>query len=209
MFAGLVLLALVLAGAPLTSGMLAKHYLKDLALFTSWPLAPALTLATIGTTLLMARFLWRLRLAPADVTLLRLGALAWPWVALVAAALAAGWLMLPPERASLLAPAALAGAAWPVALGIVIAAVAIRFGRGLRFSLPPGDVLVPAEIALHRLAGFARRLPSMGAMPSVAFPGARLPAAVARLETRLRTWMVVGAALLALLGLFIVLLASG
>lgn len=208
-FAGLALLAASLAGAPLTSGMLAKHYLKDLTLFAPWPLVPALTLAGIGTTLLMARFLWQLWYAPADVVLPRVRGLALPWMAMLAAVLAAAWVALPLDRAALLAPAALAGASWPVVLGVLAAAVALRFVRGRRFTIPPGDVLAPVERALRRVGALARRAPRIGAAGAGPAPGTNLAAVVAQLEPWLRSWTTVGVALLALLGLFVVLLALG
>jgi formate hydrogenlyase subunit 3/multisubunit Na+/H+ antiporter MnhD subunit len=208
-FAGLALLAASLAGAPLTSGMLAKHYLKGLALSVPWPLVPALTLAGIGTTLLMARFLWQLWYAPADVVLPRARGLVLPWVVMIVAVLAAAWLVLPLDRAALLAPGALGGAAWPVVLGVLAAAVAWRFVRARRFTIPPGDVLVPVERALRWTAELARRAPRISAMVAGPVPGTDPSAVVARLEPWLRSWSAVGVALLALLGLFVVLLALG
>jgi formate hydrogenlyase subunit 3/multisubunit Na+/H+ antiporter MnhD subunit len=208
-FAGLALLALALAGAPLTSGMLAKHYLKDLAVFVPWPLSSALTLATVGTTLLMARFLWQLWRAPADVALPRMRSLVLPWAAMVAAVLAAAWLVLPLDRAVLLAPAALAGAAWPVALGVIIAVAAARYARGWRFTIPPGDVLVPVERALRWIVDLGRRAPRITLVRIGPLPTADALATVARLEPWLRSWSAVGVAVLALLGLFVTLLALG
>jgi hydrogenase-4 component B len=56
---GLLVLALALAGAPLTSGAVAKYALKPVLTGAEWPwVAAAVTVATLGTTLLMARFLW-------------------------------------------------------------------------------------------------------------------------------------------------------
>ena len=208
-FAGLVLLALVLAGAPLTSGMLAKHYLKDLTVFAPWPLAPALTLASVGTTLLMARFLWLVWRAPAAVALPRSRGLVLPWVVMIAAVLTATWLVLPPDRAALLAPGTLAGAAWPLALGVLVAVVALRFVPGRRFMIPPGDVLVPVERALRWLAELARRVPRIPVMGAGPVSATNTLAAIARLEQWLRSWNAVGVVLLALLGLFVALLAFG
>jgi NADH:ubiquinone oxidoreductase subunit 5 (subunit L)/multisubunit Na+/H+ antiporter MnhA subunit len=56
---GLVVLALALAGAPFTSGAIAKDGLKPVLTGADWPwIAAAVTVAALGTTLLMARFLW-------------------------------------------------------------------------------------------------------------------------------------------------------
>lgn len=98
---GLLLPALVLAGLPLSSGALAKAALK-----TGLPAAPApwpqalgllLPVAALGTTLLMARFLWLLWQQPgagraatpaiawlawgALLALVALAVLLWPWPA--------------------------------------------------------------------------------------------------------------------------------
>jgi len=56
---GLIIFALALAGAPFTSGAVAKYQLKPVLTGAEWPwLAAAVTVATLGTTLLMARFIW-------------------------------------------------------------------------------------------------------------------------------------------------------
>jgi len=56
---GLILLALALAGAPLTSGAVAKYALKPVLSGTQWPwVAAAAVVAGVGTSLLMARFIW-------------------------------------------------------------------------------------------------------------------------------------------------------
>ncbi len=57
--AGLAFLALALAGAPFTSGALAKYAIKPLLGGAEWSWLPAaVMLSTVGTTVLMARFLW-------------------------------------------------------------------------------------------------------------------------------------------------------
>ena len=57
--AGLVLLALALAGAPLTSGAVAKYALKPVLSGAEWPwVTAAAVVASVGTSLLMARFIW-------------------------------------------------------------------------------------------------------------------------------------------------------
>lgn len=63
--AGLILLALAMAGAPLTSGALAKYGIKPLLESPAWIwLDLALLLATIATGLLMLRFVWLIWPAP-------------------------------------------------------------------------------------------------------------------------------------------------
>jgi hydrogenase-4 component B len=66
--AGLILLALALAGAPLTSGALAKYVVKPVLVSPGWIwLDLALMLATVATALLMARFVWLIWPAPGAV----------------------------------------------------------------------------------------------------------------------------------------------
>lgn len=146
--AGLTLPALAIAGAPLTGGALAKHYLKDLAPFAPWPelFTTLLTLASVGTTLLMARFLWQVRQSRNDVDGARTLGLAVPWLMLLAVMLAGVWL-LPPDRAALLTPAAMSAAALPLALGALLALVGGWLLRGRNVALPSGDVLGPIEAA--------------------------------------------------------------
>lgn len=68
--AGLILLALALAGAPLTSGALAKYAVKPVLVSPGWIwLDLALMLATVATALLMARFVWLIWPAPSAVRL--------------------------------------------------------------------------------------------------------------------------------------------
>ena len=150
---GLLLPALALAGMPLTSGALAKVMLKATtdAAPGCWPelLALLLPIAAIGTTLLMARFLW----------------IAWPrrdtkphgpmlgiwisWLAvLLAVAIAAflwSWGNEPLTTKSLLSPAKMLAALWPVIVGVVIAltaAIVSTAGYRLRVPVvPAGDIL--------------------------------------------------------------------
>ncbi|MEW5966112.1 MAG: complex I subunit 5 family protein [Pseudomonadota bacterium] len=142
--AGMALAALALAGAPLTSGALAKAALKA-------PLPEALGLAlavaAIGTTLLMARLLWLIRIrGPAGKADARM-ALAWAG-ALAAVAAAPVW--LPMSFPALPAPS-LWSALWPVLSGLVLAGIAFPARMaGRAVSLPPGDILVWLEPATTR-----------------------------------------------------------
>ncbi len=121
--------ALVLAGAPMTSGALGKEALKA-ALGAGSPvwlpwLTLALTLSAIATTLLLARALALIWLNPPKAPDARPEALALPFLALGGGALAlpALWPVL---DAGLAAPvlAAENGALWPVAMGATIALAA-------------------------------------------------------------------------------------
>jgi formate hydrogenlyase subunit 3/multisubunit Na+/H+ antiporter MnhD subunit len=145
---GLGLPALALAGAPLTSGLVAKTALKlAIAPLTNpWPgyLALLLPLAAVGTTLLMIRFfltVWPVRFASSQGALgLRL-----PYTVMVLFVALGAWLL--PE-AQMSAHKALSFdtfslALWPVVAGILLALVAFalfrrKTKRGIP-SIPAGD----------------------------------------------------------------------
>ncbi len=130
----LALPAFSLAGL-MTSGAMAKLALKE-ALGPGWPLA--LGLAAVATTLIMARYLWLLRLEdrgdPGSQTLF------WGWGVVLAgsgvAVFAVGsWPAMGTADALALI--------WPVGLGV---ALALLGGRWLRpWSIPAGDVLALCE----------------------------------------------------------------
>ncbi|MBD3896914.1 hypothetical protein IEI94_13740 [Halomonas sp. ML-15] len=156
----LVLPALSLAGA-LASGLSAKWVLKAGLYDAGWSgLVMLLTLAALGTSLLMARTLWcqahawkeahRHGAAPAPLSM----TLAWTLCALLAAAVP-WWLALPEApvgtvQAGELPPLGeLPGLLWPVLLGAVLTAALVvachleprlhtRLSRAER--LPPGDL---------------------------------------------------------------------
>lgn len=164
--------ALALAGAPLTSGALAKDALKaaldglhgpGLALATH-----LLPLAALATALLMARLLWlawRLP-TPNDTGAAPRGIQA-PWVlAMVASATLPWGLVTHAARADAFELATLVAATWPLlaAAGLGMAAVALRVRAP---ELPPGDLL-------HPLARLFRR-------PHATSPHGRFPAVTVRL----------------------------
>jgi formate hydrogenlyase subunit 3/multisubunit Na+/H+ antiporter MnhD subunit len=156
--AGLALPALALAGAPLTSGFLAKDALKaGLAdLPAPWPglLAVLLPLAAVGTALLMARFVFVLAQTRADSDAQYKG-LAGAWLASLVAVAAGAWLAFPePARASgALQLAQLGSASLPLLAAGVLVAAALGRGRGRApgARLPAGDVLVIVEGPLGAL----------------------------------------------------------
>jgi formate hydrogenlyase subunit 3/multisubunit Na+/H+ antiporter MnhD subunit len=198
----LALPALALAGAPFTSGALAKAELKAAlaALPPPWPealdwLLPA---AAAGTTLLLARFL----VAQAALRPAAKRGMALPWLAAVACAAFVAWTVAPAARFD---AGALWAAAAPLLAGGAIAGAVARFkpfAPDARPALPAGDLLhwltplsAIAWQALLRAAGFADTLGAAHRVPSA---GA-LPLALARGERELRRFAVAGAVLLLLL----------
>lgn len=209
--AGLLLPALALAGAPLTSGMLAKMALKAAlgALPAPWPawLGALLPVAAVGTALLMARFLWVVRREMRGPHAEHPGLVA-PWLAALGTSALLAWGVAP--AGADVAFHALWGAAWPVLAGALVAAVAVRSLRALPWSIPPGDVLVPIEAMLRRFTAHCWPL----TLPRAAHAAAWLappkrPAGLERLELALRSGRISGLALLVLLGAFVALLVLG
>jgi formate hydrogenlyase subunit 3/multisubunit Na+/H+ antiporter MnhD subunit len=150
---GLLGSALNLAGAPLSSGALAKTSLKNalgLVPLGAAPLSWLLSLAAVGSTLLMFQYLRRaLPESSADRRSPSLG-LWGPWGLLLVLQVVLIWRpALASEHLSILAgPAALWAASWPLAVGLAIAGVASVLGRrGARIpEVPAGDVLVLLEL---------------------------------------------------------------
>ena len=173
----LVLAAIVglgLGGLPFTGGALAKLAVKDgLGKGLVGSLAVA---SSVGTSLLMAHFVWTLTRVVgigADRRIPRR-----LWVAAAAAAIAVPWilaLILGGDLAGLLQPAILWASAWPVALGVVLWLGLVRV-RGVLPVLPAGDIVGAMERAFrasYGIAGFFEWL-----------------------DGKLRQWLVAGVALL-------------
>jgi hydrogenase-4 component B len=199
--------ALALAGAPLTSGVLAKDELKQAlaALPSPWPdlVAGLLLFAALGTALLMARLIWlawRLP-APADAAATPRGLHA-PWLLAVLASVLLPWGLASDEaRVHAFELATLAAATWPLLAAAALSTAAV-FLRLRAPALPPGDLLHPLARGIERLRG---------AHPRWRFPvtpggSARMhmaPRTIGEVMTTHRT----GALWLALLAAFTLLLA--
>lgn len=200
---GLLLAALALTGAPLTSGALVKTLYKTQLETVGAPdvLLVLLTLSSLATGLLMARLLylaWPRRRVSAPVSL----AVGW-WLLLVLAQLLPwwwAWRIGADELSHVFMPSGLWAGLWPV---LVVTALALLGGQWLRRvpSVPEGDLLVLFESLVRLL----QRLPVQPAD----LPSPRLPGHLSRLsllsdaEHRLRRFSTAGAVLL-LLGLALV-----
>jgi formate hydrogenlyase subunit 3/multisubunit Na+/H+ antiporter MnhD subunit len=155
------LLALSLAGLPLTGGALAKLATK--AQFASGSAAALATLSSIGTALLMTHFMIRLAAPPpgaaqeCPVSLIRF----WPAVALGAILLP--WAFYPEvgDPSYAFEFGNFVDGLWPVALGVGLAFVL----RRIRFSLhvPVGDSVVIEEAAFRRLLSIGPSLETLDA----------------------------------------------
>jgi formate hydrogenlyase subunit 3/multisubunit Na+/H+ antiporter MnhD subunit len=146
-------LALSLAGLPLTGGALAKWAVKTpLGEGTVGTLA---TLASAGSTLLMLHFLHRLVVtSPGDAGLRVPRGLSMPWLATALASIVLPWALFRTVSSSSFldvhGPASLWKACWPIAIGAVLAVALRRFEHRLP-RLPEGDWVVAAEPATRVL----------------------------------------------------------
>ncbi len=158
---GAVLAALALAGAPLTSGVAAKLVLKQ-SLHDYPFLVMVLTVAAIGTTLLMARFIYTLIRATTvrqEVNSTVLMA----WLSLLAITFLYPWFWSPSQTVMIhsMELYSFANALWPIIAGVGIALIVFFVSRKRDTpvcSVAEGDVVVWVEAgliwigkALHRL----------------------------------------------------------
>jgi formate hydrogenlyase subunit 3/multisubunit Na+/H+ antiporter MnhD subunit len=210
--AGLLLPAAALAGAPFTSGVLAKEALAGSlgAVELAWidTLVSLLPFAALATTLLMARTValaWR-----EHGTVAAHSGLVLPWAAALVAVAAVAWLA--PAVVALEVPPAWKGiatliGAWPLVGGAAIALAALRYSRVGVVPIAAGDVLVPLERLIAPVLVAALRLGRrLDAGLGAAMPDAPLAKAEAA-EARLQTWLVAGGALFALAALLVLALA--
>jgi len=226
----LLLPALALAGLPLTSGSVAKAALKSLTdqLAGGWAeaLSLGLSLAAIGTTLLMARFLWLIWHTPAPHKPMPRSM--WlTWFALLACV--AGLLFTLPQASTAvsesLKESKLTAAVTPIAVGAAISALVAliaKLGAGrLTLRLPlvaAGDVLIIFSAIYSVLARALQSVLQALAQLETRFVALwnwqrglqALSNISADLERRLRTdWLVSGGALLLLsLGVLLIVWLS-
>jgi formate hydrogenlyase subunit 3/multisubunit Na+/H+ antiporter MnhD subunit len=229
---GMGLAALALAGAPLTSGSIAKRYLKDVVQLTPgpWPywLDVLLPLTGVATTVLMGALFVRLsRARHTDEAgpLPRPMLLGWG-TALSAVALAI-WLIPRVPPFGIEPPAfpyfqLIVDAAWPIALGLALVELTLLWSRhaGERWRVPevqPGDIVLPVERAARTLALLhPERLLPRPVMPVAAlvdrwyhiYARSDQADAVLRGELALTRWEI-GAVLLIGVALALVLLLAG
>ena len=176
------ILALGIAGLPLTGGALAKLAVKPVLGYGTVGLLA--TLSAVGSTLLMLHFLHRLAAGVASEpgSVAPIG-LIWPWWLMFIAALAVPWALAPVAGLGPW-PAAVAtglgawwAGLWPVLVGGVLALGLQRWGDHLP-RVPEGDIIVAFD-------GIGRRLAALGN-------------AVERMDGILRQWPVAGLSLLVL-----------
>lgn len=174
--AGMGFLGLAVVGAPLTSGAIAKEYLKEavypLPAFMPQAVEALLQAAAVGTALIMVRLLYELwpsggvnaaAKASAEHPPLSM----WlPWTALVAAVVLYP-LAIPAPPGGTAGALFSSSALWPPVAGISLALTGIflyRRAKGARglwrwwSKIPEGDLLIPVEAAGGRAGVSAARL---------------------------------------------------
>lgn len=138
----LILPALALAGAPFTSGAAAKLAMKaELELVALPWVAPWLSVAAVGTTLLLVRVFWCTERMPGEV---RHAPLAW-WLALGAVATGVWWWPVAIDVQT--GAHYLVALGWPIALGVAIGAVAWPW------HVPAPTVFAPSTPMSPEIAG--------------------------------------------------------
>lgn len=222
--AGLLLPALALAGAPFTSGETAKAVLAALdgASGVSWPAWAAwgVSLSSLGTAVLMARFCFVVRFAVKKADRWATAGIRWAWASLLALT-ACGTMLSSRMGGSVAAdawyPQSVLSALWPVLAGaglyVIGRRLLRRYAAALRLRIPAGDVLaliVPVWCALRgawRLCA-GKTAGNLAAAAAVYRAAAgRMSVyrnAVLRAENRLTRWFAAGTAFLLLAAMWLV-----
>ncbi|HVJ77962.1 MAG TPA: proton-conducting transporter membrane subunit [Hyphomicrobium sp.] len=187
-FVPAVIIALGLAGLPLTGGYLAKEAVKPFIGEGTFAVFAALSSA--GTTLLMLFFMKRLSDAPPDQKATQISLrLLTPWLAAAFFAIAIPWLLLLPLYARpLFEASSLAdtwSTIWPILVGVALVVLWLRHGR------QPREIDVTAE------ANFIRRVTST------------CTSFFERAEVTLGQWQAGGVSLLVVTLVLTVILATG
>lgn len=196
----LVIPALALAGSPWTSGMLAKFLLKqqfhDLPAPWAETLPMVLTLASLATALLLARFLYLVRPEAQGSRRRPHGGILMPWLILVFLGQLLPWMLVP--ALPKLSMDKLFGSTWPILLTIAVVAVIARW-RLLRKipEVPAGDILLIVAPVLsklmhhaHRTIEMAHQLRLKSSTTVTPIVQARMGALLAKCEITLNQWPV-------------------
>lgn len=163
------LLALSFAGLPLTGGAIVKLAAKPL--LEAWGAGLAASLSGAASAMIMVHFVRRLsagasasaatssqaeaHASPSPVSPRGRSARALAaWAAVSLAAILAPWVLAPRlggiAAADALSPAALWSALWPIFIGAGLALAGAWF-RSPQWSVPEGDILIPAVGVAHRM----------------------------------------------------------
>jgi len=216
---GLTVAALALAGAPLTSGAMAKTALKDAAgLADATFVDLMLPVTSIGTTLLMTRFVLQMRAQLNDgAAPQRFQPLLWlPWVALVALTGSISWLLpwyvdLEIADPTVITMAKVWSGIWPVLAGLVVFGGATfllrRFSAFPRLHVPPGDLIVVIEAVARSVPrSLPTRSDSQRGWTRLVMRFQFNRPRFVQVENNLSTWRTVGVVMMSLILVFLFLL---
>jgi formate hydrogenlyase subunit 3/multisubunit Na+/H+ antiporter MnhD subunit len=158
---GLWLPALAIAGAPWTSGMLAKDLVKSYSLYAPAPWDTLLPLllsgSAVATALLMARLLYLVRPSAEPYGAEPLIGLVLPWVALLLIIILVPWLPVYSFEYSM--SNQIFGSLWPLLLSLVISVGVYRIHIFQTAKpIPAGDILVWIESVLSVLRNHLKKL---------------------------------------------------
>jgi len=222
---GLLVPALSLAGAPLTSGALVMDMFQASASVTPWagPLRWGLALVAIGTTVLMGRFLVKAWLRPqieGSPHATRLTTGIWlPWAILILSGGLFPWVVPwspPSETLTLLSLHEFWQSLWPILVGgFLVWGIEKNPPLLAALSIPPGDIVIWAEWLIHLAqerwrvltrAGWQTWQSDLARHPLLHKSGLGVSEIIEEVEEWFGQWVVLGAAFLLLAALFLTLL---
>ena len=209
----MAMMALSIAGFPLTGGALGKLAIKEPLGVGMVPLLAGLS--AIGTTLVMLRFLIETNRIVSSPSRLADRALVAPWIAMMIAALLIPWALFPDLAGRSLpyawAPGNVWNAFWPIALGSGIMFAALRFLHRAAPEVPEGDFVVIGEaIATVSVQTFSRWHwpPLVAIRASFSLAAEWLAGRFDDIDGTLNRWPVAGSLLIAIAMLIGVAIAS-
>lgn len=158
---GLWLPALAIAGAPWTSGMLAKDLVKSYSLYAPAPWDTLLPLllsgSALATALLMARLLYLVRPSAEPYGAVPLMGLVLPWTLLLFIIILVPWLPIYSFEYSM--NNQIFGSLWPLLLSLVISIGVYKLHIFQTVKpIPAGDILVWFESALSVVRNYVKKL---------------------------------------------------
>lgn len=206
------ILALAIAGLPLTGGALAKLAVKGP--LGDGPAGLLVTVSAAGTAMLMLRFLVVIgRDGKGDPSARPLAALIVPWAALAGAALVVPWALYSPFAGEpvtyAFSAANLWTSLWPILVAVAAAIIVLWRWHGFRPILPAGDIVVLGESVAHRVAVSRPRLtePIRRAIATFRLPPMLHFHLLDGIESAFARWTVSGPAILLVAVLIIIALA--
>jgi NADH:ubiquinone oxidoreductase subunit 5 (subunit L)/multisubunit Na+/H+ antiporter MnhA subunit len=196
---GILLPALALAGAPFTSGAVAKLMLKEAVIFIPepWPvwLSWLLFVAAFATTSLMGRFLY-LIWPTGDRKAIRFAPGLWlSWYVLLICVIAVAWLFAPDQVIDKAIGSSSLSGLGPVIAGTLAVWVLwqgrLRLFHRIALNIPAGDILVGAGWLRETLRRWYRKIITANGLSRLARNSALLGTGFQEQFTRIKTHVLV------------------